>query len=174
MLDVLPQTGLLHPDTTSPIMQSLLLAGLMATVLALAKWGGAALYALLSLSVFANIYWVYTADWSFVDGPPINPGVGGLAMPRDSLLATTLFSDTGIVGLSAMIVVVLVDARRLGGGRGLGPGRAARRRGKNWSSGYSVRSFSRGRGHGCHCVRRPVRRSPAPRTVRMAERQPPP
>ena len=108
MLDVLPPAGLLHPDTTSPIMQILLLAGLMATPLALARWGGAALYALLSLSAFANIYWVYTADWSFVDGPPINPGVGGLAMPRDPLLATTLFSDTGIVGLSAMIVVVLV------------------------------------------------------------------
>ena len=108
LLDVLPATGLLHPDTTTPVMQILLLAGLIATPLALARWGGAALYALLSLSVFANIYWVYTADWSFVEGPPINPGVAGLPMPRDPLLAVTLFSDTGIVGLSAMIVVVLV------------------------------------------------------------------
>ena len=108
LLDVLPATGLLHPDATTPVMQILLLAGLMATPLALARWGGAALYALLSLSVFANVYWVYTADWSFVDGPPINPGVAGLPMPRDPLLAVTLFSDTGIVGLSAMIVVVLL------------------------------------------------------------------
>ncbi len=108
LLDVLPATGLLHPDTTTPVMQILLLAGLMATPLALARWGGAALYALLSLSVFANIYWVYTADWSFVEGPPINPGVAGLPMPRDPLLAVTLFSDTGIVGLSAMIVVILL------------------------------------------------------------------
>ncbi|HEY8180529.1 MAG TPA: hypothetical protein VIH33_09025, partial [Candidatus Limnocylindria bacterium] len=108
MLDVLPATGLLHPDATTPVMQILLLAGLMATPIALARWGGAALYALLSLSLFANIYWVYTADWSFVDGPPINPGVAGLPMPRDPLLASTFFSDTGIVGLSAMIVVVLV------------------------------------------------------------------
>ena len=120
LLDVLPATGLLHPDTTTPVMQILLLAGLVATPLALARWGGAALYALLSLSVFANIYWVYTADWSFVEGPPINPGVAGLPMPRDPLLAVTFFSDTGIVGLSAMIVVVLGDARRLGGGDGPG------------------------------------------------------
>jgi predicted membrane-bound dolichyl-phosphate-mannose-protein mannosyltransferase len=108
LLDVLPATGLLHPDTALPVMQILLLAGLVATPLALARWGGAALYALLSLSVFANIYWVYTADWSFVEGPPINPGIGGLPMPRDPMLAVTLFSDVGIVGLSAMVVVVLM------------------------------------------------------------------
>ncbi|HEX6475307.1 MAG TPA: phospholipid carrier-dependent glycosyltransferase, partial [Candidatus Limnocylindria bacterium] len=108
LLNVLPATGLLHPDTTQPVMQILLLTGLAATPLALAKWGGSALYALLSLSVFANIYWVYTADWSFVEGPPINPGIGGLPMPRDPLLAATLFGDVGIVGLSSMVVVVLL------------------------------------------------------------------
>jgi predicted membrane-bound dolichyl-phosphate-mannose-protein mannosyltransferase len=108
MLNVLPATGLLHPDTRLPLQQILLLAGLMAAPIVLARWGGAALYALLSLAVFANVYWVYTADWSFVDGPPVNPGIGGVPMPRDPALAGTLFSDTGIVTLSAMVVVVLV------------------------------------------------------------------
>ena len=45
-----------------------------AVPLLLATWGGGALYALLSLSFFANVYWVYTADWSFVQGSIINPG----------------------------------------------------------------------------------------------------
>ncbi len=75
--------------------------------LALAWWGGAGLYLLLSVSFFANVYWVYTADWSFVQGSVVNPGVGGLPMQRDEFLALTLFSDYGIYALSGLIVVVL-------------------------------------------------------------------
>ncbi|HSM38703.1 MAG TPA: hypothetical protein VK838_05155, partial [Candidatus Limnocylindrales bacterium] len=70
-------------------------------------WRWMLLYGALTVSVFANVYWVYTADWSFVQGPPINPGVNGEPMVRDTFLAATLFTDWGIYAISAMIVVVL-------------------------------------------------------------------
>ncbi len=79
----------------------------LAAPLVVRGWRWMLLYGALALSVFANVYWVYTADWSFVEGPPINPGVGGEPMARDPLLAATIFSDWGIYALSAMIVVVL-------------------------------------------------------------------
>jgi predicted membrane-bound dolichyl-phosphate-mannose-protein mannosyltransferase len=71
-------------------------------------WRWMLIYGALALSVFANVYWVYTADWSFVQGPPLNPGVNGEPMARDPFLAATVFSDWGIYLLSFMIVVVLV------------------------------------------------------------------
>ena len=74
---------------------------------AMAAWSGSALYVLLSTCFFANVYWVYTADWSFVAGPTVNPGVGGLPMARDPFLAATVFSDFGIYALSGVMVVVL-------------------------------------------------------------------
>ena len=78
-----------------------------AVPLLLATWGGGALYALLSLSFFANVYWVYTADWSFVQGSVINPGVNGAPMARDPFLGATLLSETGMFMVAGMIVVVL-------------------------------------------------------------------
>ena len=65
------------------------------------------LYAGLSLSFFANVYWVYTADWSFADRI-MTPGVGGEPMPRDPFLAATLYTDAGIWILSALSVVLLL------------------------------------------------------------------
>ena len=53
------------------------------------------IYGGLSLLFFANIYWVYTEDWSFVVGSVINPGMGGLPMPQDGFLAATLLTDWG-------------------------------------------------------------------------------
>ena len=64
------------------------------------------LYAALSLSFFANIYWVYTEDWSFASGV-MNPGALGQPMPQDGLLASTLLTDWGIWLLGLMILVVL-------------------------------------------------------------------
>lgn len=64
------------------------------------------IYGGLSLSFFANIYWVYTEDWSFADGVT-NPGLNGEPMLQDPLLTATLLTDWGIWVLSAMIVVVL-------------------------------------------------------------------
>ncbi len=64
------------------------------------------IYGGLSLSFFANIYWVYTEDWSFAGGVT-NPGLNGEPMLQDSFLTATLFTDWGIWALSAMIVVVL-------------------------------------------------------------------
>ncbi|HUH16925.1 MAG TPA: phospholipid carrier-dependent glycosyltransferase [Methylomirabilota bacterium] len=61
----------------------------------------------LSLSFFANIYWVYSEDWSFA-GRIINPGAFGQPMPQDPFLAATLFTDPGIWALSAMIVALLL------------------------------------------------------------------
>ena len=65
------------------------------------------LYGGLSLSFFANVYWVYTADWSFADRI-MTPGANGEPMPRDPFLAATLFTDWGIWLLSALSVVLLL------------------------------------------------------------------
>ncbi|MEA2652156.1 MAG: hypothetical protein QOI85_1877, partial [Chloroflexota bacterium] len=64
------------------------------------------IYGALSLSVFANVYWVYTEDWSFA-GRIINPGAFGQPMPQDPLLTATLLTDPGIWLLSLLIVGVL-------------------------------------------------------------------
>jgi 4-amino-4-deoxy-L-arabinose transferase-like glycosyltransferase len=66
------------------------------------------IYGGLSLAFFANIYWVYTADWSFA-GSIINPGAHGQPMPRDPFLASTLLTDGGI-WLLALLAVVLLAA----------------------------------------------------------------
>ncbi|HET6746166.1 MAG TPA: hypothetical protein VFH90_10020, partial [Candidatus Limnocylindria bacterium] len=94
-------------DAATSVHRLLALVGVSLVPLVLATWRGAGLYALLSASFFANVYWVYTADWSFVEGPPINPGIGGLPMVRDEFLAGTIFSTYGIYAVSGMIVVVL-------------------------------------------------------------------
>jgi len=69
--------------------------------------GWAVLYAALTVSFFANVYWVYTADWSWAGPNVMNPGLNGAPMPRDPFLAQFVFNDTGIYLLSAGIVVVL-------------------------------------------------------------------
>jgi predicted membrane-bound dolichyl-phosphate-mannose-protein mannosyltransferase len=71
------------------------------------SWRWAVLYVVLTVSFFANVYWVYTADWSFAGPNVLNPGLFGRAMPRDPLLAKFLFNDTGIYLLSMMVVVAL-------------------------------------------------------------------
>ena len=65
------------------------------------------LYGGLSLLFFANVYWVYTADWSFA-GRIITPGVDGEPMARDPLLASTLLTDLGIWALSALGLLLLL------------------------------------------------------------------
>ncbi|MBW3613613.1 MAG: hypothetical protein KY392_07120, partial [Chloroflexi bacterium] len=65
------------------------------------------LYAGLSLSFFANVYWVYTADWSFADRI-MTPGADGEPMVRDPFLAATVYTDIGIWMLSAFSVVLLL------------------------------------------------------------------
>jgi 4-amino-4-deoxy-L-arabinose transferase-like glycosyltransferase len=64
------------------------------------------LYGALSLSFFANVYWVYTEDWSFAGGVT-NPGAGGLPMPQDAFLTSTLLTDWGLWLLALVIVVTL-------------------------------------------------------------------
>src|SRR6185503_14343516 len=72
-------------------------------------WKWATLYGVLTLSFFANVYWLYTTDFSFAGGEfPMNPGFLRLAMPREPVLATVLFNDTSIYLLSLMIVIALV------------------------------------------------------------------
>ena len=71
------------------------------------SWRWAVLYGVLTLSFFANVYWVYTADWSFAGGNVMNPGLLGRPMPRDPFLASVLFNDTGIYLLSMLIVAAL-------------------------------------------------------------------
>ncbi|MDQ4035782.1 MAG: phospholipid carrier-dependent glycosyltransferase, partial [Chloroflexota bacterium] len=65
-------------------------------------------YAALSLVFFANIYWVYTEDWSWT-GMVVNPGAHGLPMPQDPLLTSTLLTDWGIWLLVLTAVVILVS-----------------------------------------------------------------
>ena len=65
------------------------------------------LYGALSLSFFANVYWVYTADWSFA-GRIMTPGAHGEPMPRDPFLASTVFTDTGIWILSGLSLAILL------------------------------------------------------------------
>ncbi|MGZ6256049.1 MAG: hypothetical protein ACXWMB_03420, partial [Candidatus Limnocylindria bacterium] len=69
------------------------------------RW--AVMYVVLSVAFFANIYGVYTADWSFVTGSVMNPGAGGAAMARDPLLRATLLSEWGIYLVAATAVVIL-------------------------------------------------------------------
>ena len=71
------------------------------------SWRWAVLYAVLTVSFFANVYWVYTADWSFAGGGVMNPGLFGKAMPRDPLLSAIVFNDTGIYLLSLLVVLAL-------------------------------------------------------------------
>jgi predicted membrane-bound dolichyl-phosphate-mannose-protein mannosyltransferase len=65
-----------------------------------------AIYGALTLSFFANVYWVYTEDWSFT-GRVINPGAHGEPMPQDPVLEATLLSDWGIYLISALSLVTL-------------------------------------------------------------------
>ncbi len=64
-------------------------------------------YGGLSLSFFANIYWVYTEDWSFAPGIT-NPGANGLPMPQSELLTASLFTDAGIWLLALLSVALLL------------------------------------------------------------------
>lgn len=66
------------------------------------------IYGALSLSFFANIYWVYTEDWSFAYPPVINPGRNGDPMPQDPLLEATLLTDWGIWALAALVTLTLL------------------------------------------------------------------
>jgi predicted membrane-bound dolichyl-phosphate-mannose-protein mannosyltransferase len=65
------------------------------------------IYGGLTLSFFANIYWVYTEDWSFAGERVMNPGADGLPMPQDALLGATLLTDWGIWLLSLLSIVLL-------------------------------------------------------------------
>ena len=64
------------------------------------------IYGALSLVFFANVYWVYTEDWSFT-GRVINPGAFGQPMPQSELLTATLLTDWGIWLISLTAVLVL-------------------------------------------------------------------
>jgi predicted membrane-bound dolichyl-phosphate-mannose-protein mannosyltransferase len=80
----------------------------LAAPLVARTWKWAALYGVLTVSFFANVYWLYTTDFSFAGGEfPMNPGLLREPMPRDPVLAAVLFNDTSIYLLSLMIVVAL-------------------------------------------------------------------
>jgi len=70
------------------------------------RWAGA--YLALSALFFLNIYWVYSADWSYAAPPVINPGLGGEPFARDPLLAATVYTELGVYLLSASVVVLLI------------------------------------------------------------------
>jgi predicted membrane-bound dolichyl-phosphate-mannose-protein mannosyltransferase/Gpi18-like mannosyltransferase len=90
------------------LFPALALAAPLAVPFVRRNWRWGTLYAVLSISFFLNVYWTYTLDWSYVAGPPLNPGVDGLPMARDPLLAVTLLSDWGIYFLAALITLALL------------------------------------------------------------------
>jgi Gpi18-like mannosyltransferase len=69
------------------------------------RW--AAAYVALSALFFLNIYWVYSADWTYLGPPPLAPGLNGDAFVRDPLLAATVFSQWGIYVLSFSSLLLL-------------------------------------------------------------------
>ncbi len=73
--------------------------------LLLVRYGWVAFYGLLTLSVTANVVWVYTADWSFAGGAVMNPGVNGQPMRPPAWIDDWLFNDVGIYLLSMLIVI---------------------------------------------------------------------
>ncbi|TMB57213.1 MAG: phospholipid carrier-dependent glycosyltransferase [Chloroflexi bacterium] len=79
----------------------------LAAPLVARSWRSATIFGALSFIFFANIYWVYTHDWSFVQGSVYNPGVGGAPMVRDPFLAATLFSPIGVYAVSFLVVVLV-------------------------------------------------------------------
>ncbi|HEY8922114.1 MAG TPA: phospholipid carrier-dependent glycosyltransferase, partial [Candidatus Limnocylindria bacterium] len=80
----------------------------LAAPLVARSWKWAVIYAVLTLSFFANVYWLYTTDFSFAGGDhPMNPGIGRLPMARDPVVASIVFNDTGIYLLSLMIVIAM-------------------------------------------------------------------
>ncbi|MDQ2941843.1 MAG: phospholipid carrier-dependent glycosyltransferase [Chloroflexota bacterium] len=79
----------------------------LAAPLVLRRPAWAVLYGIVSLSFFANVYWAYTADWSYANAGVLNPGAGGGPMARDPFLAATVLSDAGIYLLAAAAVATL-------------------------------------------------------------------
>jgi predicted membrane-bound dolichyl-phosphate-mannose-protein mannosyltransferase len=82
----------------------------LAAPLVVRGWSWTALYAALSVSFFANIYWVYTEDWSFAGERVMNPGFGGLPMPQHPLLSATLFTDAGVYLFGVLSLAILAAA----------------------------------------------------------------
>jgi dolichyl-phosphate-mannose--protein O-mannosyl transferase len=79
----------------------------LGALLVLRDWRWAAAFGALAFSFFTNIYGIYTADWSFVQGTVMNPGIGGQPMQPDPFLAATLLQPAGIYLISLLVVVVL-------------------------------------------------------------------
>ncbi|HEX2221984.1 MAG TPA: hypothetical protein VHK06_05615, partial [Candidatus Limnocylindria bacterium] len=79
----------------------------LAAPLALRRPSWGVLYGVLSASLFLNVYYVYTADWSFVRDRVLNPGADGAPMPRDPLLDATVLSPVGVYLLAAAAVAAL-------------------------------------------------------------------
>ena len=80
----------------------------LAAPLVARSWRWAVLFGVISFCFFANVYWLYTTDFSFAGSGVMNPGFLGSPMPRDPLLASVLFNDTAIYLISLTIVVALV------------------------------------------------------------------
>ncbi|HEY7452252.1 MAG TPA: hypothetical protein VIA02_07030, partial [Candidatus Limnocylindria bacterium] len=69
------------------------------------RWAVA--YVGMSALFFLNVYWVYSADWTYAGLPPINPGLHGEPLLRDPLLAATVFTQWGVWTISLGSLVLL-------------------------------------------------------------------
>ena len=82
------------------------------------------IYAGLSTVFFANIYWVYTEDWSFAGDTIMNPGRLGQPMPQDPFWTATVLTDWGIWGLGLLVTVLLLAVLWFTTRHALAPSRA--------------------------------------------------
>ena len=104
-LDVVPGARLVG-DGTWPAWFLLLFPLAAAAVAALlVRYGFAALFGLLTLSLTANVLWVYTADWSFAGEPVMNPGFGGGRMDLGGFFDDVIWTDAGLYVLGITVVV---------------------------------------------------------------------
>ena len=65
------------------------------------------------LVFFANVYWVYTEDWSFVTDRVMNPGLGGQPMPQDAFLDEHPLHRLAASGCWASVTTGVLARRRL-------------------------------------------------------------
>ena len=104
-LDVIPGFRLVSEGTWPAWFLLLFPVAAIATAALLLRFGWAALFGLLTLSLTANILWVYTADWSFAGLPPMNPGFGDGPMSLGPFFNDVIWTDAGLYLLGVVVVV---------------------------------------------------------------------
>ncbi len=104
-LDVVPGFKLVSDGTWPPWFLLLFPLAAIAAAALLLRFGWAALYGLVTVSLTANVLWVYTADWTFAGLPPMNPGFGDGPMDLGPFFDGVIWTDAGLYLLGIVVVV---------------------------------------------------------------------